>query len=67
MGISANGDGNICRVPSIQRRLQGIVPDKRAPRLALRGVSDFAQSSPKFKRAMRLSNNRASSWRRPGL
>jgi hypothetical protein len=52
---------------SIQRRLQCIVPDKRAtPNLNCGGVSNFAQSSPKFKRAMRLGNNRASS-RRPRL
>jgi hypothetical protein len=39
---------------SIQRPLQCIVPDKRATRqLALRGLSNFARSSPKFKRAMR--------------
>src|ERR1019366_6879560 len=52
---------------SIQRRLQCIVPDKRAtPNLNCGGVSNFAQSSPKFKRAMRPGNNRASS-RRPRL
>jgi hypothetical protein len=39
---------------SIQRCLQSIVPDKRATRqLALQGVSNFAQSSPKWKRAIR--------------
>jgi hypothetical protein len=38
----------------IQRPLQSIVPDERATRqLALRGVSNFAQSSPKLKRAVR--------------
>jgi hypothetical protein len=38
---------------SIQRPLQCIVPDKPATRqLALWGVSNFAQSSPKFKRAI---------------
>jgi hypothetical protein len=50
---------------SIQQRLQSIVPDKRAtPILALRGCEQFrsvfnCQSSPKFKRAMQLCNNRA--------
>jgi hypothetical protein len=37
---------------SIQRRLQNIVPNKRATRqLALRRVSNFAQSSARLKRA----------------
>jgi hypothetical protein len=50
----------ICRVPSIQQRVQRIVPDKRAtPQLAIQRCeqfrSDFTdQSSPKFKRAMQL-------------
>jgi VanZ family protein len=49
---------------SIQRPLQCIVPDKRATRqLALRGVSNFAQSPPKFKRAMRLGISRAPNHR----
>ena len=43
---------------SIQRPLQCIVPDERATRqLALRGVSNFAQSSPKFKRAIPRHSN----------
>jgi hypothetical protein len=47
----------------IQHRLQGIVPDKHAtPQLALRGVSNSAQSSPKFNRAIRLGKSRAASW-----
>jgi hypothetical protein len=48
---------------SIQQRLQSNVPDKRAtPQLALRGMSNSAQSSHKFKRAIRLGNSRAASW-----
>jgi hypothetical protein len=44
--------GIIAAYLSIQRRLQSIVPDKRAtPQLALRGVSNFAQCLPGFKRA----------------
>jgi hypothetical protein len=61
----------ICRVPSIQQRVvQRIVPDKRAtPQLAIQRCeqfrSDFTdQSSPKFKHAMQLCNNRALSRRR---
>jgi hypothetical protein len=39
---------------SVQRPLGFIVPDKRETRqLALWGVSNFAQSPPKFKRAIR--------------
>jgi len=59
--------GIICRVHlSIQRRLQSIVPDKRAtPQLALRGVSNFAQCSPGFKRAIRRPGLNSSSMTLP--
>jgi hypothetical protein len=44
--------------PSIQRPLQSIVPDRRATRqLALRGVSNFAQSSPKHTSPPGLNSN----------
>jgi hypothetical protein len=38
------------RVASIQRRLQSIVPDKRAPNAHRGAMSKFAQFQPKFKR-----------------
>jgi hypothetical protein len=44
----------------IQRRLQSIVPDKRAtPQTYAAGCEQFRSLLPKFKRAMRLGNNHA--------
>jgi hypothetical protein len=50
----------------IQRRLQSIVPDKRAtPQTYAAGCEQFRSLLPKFKRAMRLGNNHA--HRGPGV
>jgi len=49
---------------AFQRRLRRIVPDKHASaNLHCAVVSNFAQSSPKSRRALRLGNRRASNYR----